>query len=389
MRTRIIKKGIIKNKRIKKKIMKNRKWLCQMLALSVLWCLAVSQPVAADDEILYLGSVLEIENRIGERAAAVYIKTASEEDWAENRLKVRSRFEAEKDTIYDLKLVTEGEKTLFFYNLPLAEIKTLTLFSEESRTYVRYENLSSGEVVDTQDYALAPLEEPAVLYTNDYLNVRALPQLNAEIYEVLSPVTEAQAYAEADGWYLIRHQDGYGYICGDYVADSKEEAEKAVREREQTSASQEQKAVNAEAQTVAQPAATGQPAAKEQKKSGSRNEKGQQDALQPSGSQTNLPQADTSQTGGSQTNPSQADASQPGGSQTNSPQTDTSQPGGSQTNFPEVDSSDSSGGLQPAVQIPTSRRYEVSRENVASCEDPDHGTTYITYSDGSVQTIDY
>ncbi len=358
MRTRIIKKGIIKNKRIKKKIMKNRKGLCQMLALSVLWCLTVAQPVAADDETLYLGSVLEIENRIGERAAGIYIKTASEEDWAENRLKVRSRFEAEKDTIYDLKLVTEGEKTLYFYNLPLAEIKTLTLFSEESRTYVRYENISSGEVVETQDYALATLEKPAVLYTNDYLNVRALPQLNAEIYEVLSPVTEAQAYAEADGWYLIRYEDGYGYICGDYVADSKEEAEKAVREKEQTSASQEQKAVNAEAQTA------GQPAAEEQKKSGSRNEKGQKDALQPSGSQTNLPQADTSQ------------------------------PVGSQTNFPEVDSSDSSGGLQPessqpAVQIPTSQPYEVSRENVASCEDPDHGTTYIAYSDGSVQTIDY
>lgn len=34
-------------------------------------------------------------------------------------------------------------------------------------------------------------------------------------------------------------------------------------------------------------------------------------------------------------------------------------------------------------------RTEVSRENVADCDDPSHGTTYITYSDGSVEAIPY
>lgn len=33
--------------------------------------------------------------------------------------------------------------------------------------------------------------------------------------------------------------------------------------------------------------------------------------------------------------------------------------------------------------------YEVSRENVPSCADGSHGTTYITYSDGSVKTVEY
>lgn len=33
--------------------------------------------------------------------------------------------------------------------------------------------------------------------------------------------------------------------------------------------------------------------------------------------------------------------------------------------------------------------YEVSRENIPSCADGSHGTTYITYSDGSVKTVEY
>lgn len=41
----------------------------------------------------------------------------------------------------------------------------------------------------------------------------------------------------------------------------------------------------------------------------------------------------------------------------------------------------------PAEQ-PT-ERYEVSRENVPSCDDGSHGTTYITYSDGTVEAIPY
>ena len=34
-------------------------------------------------------------------------------------------------------------------------------------------------------------------------------------------------------------------------------------------------------------------------------------------------------------------------------------------------------------------RYEINRENVPGCDDPDHGTTYITYSDGTIEAVDY
>ena len=37
----------------------------------------------------------------------------------------------------------------------------------------------------------------------------------------------------------------------------------------------------------------------------------------------------------------------------------------------------------------TQNRYEVSRESVPNCADGSHGTTYITYSDGSVEAVGY
>ncbi len=33
--------------------------------------------------------------------------------------------------------------------------------------------------------------------------------------------------------------------------------------------------------------------------------------------------------------------------------------------------------------------FEVSRESVPGCDDPKHGTTYITYSDGSTAVFEY
>lgn len=48
---------------------------------------------------------------------------------------------------------------------------------------------------------------------------------------------------------------------------------------------------------------------------------------------------------------------------------------------------------QPEASAPETsapqQRVEVSRENVADCDDPSHGTTYITYSDGSVEVVTY
>lgn len=41
------------------------------------------------------------------------------------------------------------------------------------------------------------------------------------------------------------------------------------------------------------------------------------------------------------------------------------------------------------VQGSGEKKYEVSRENVPGCDDPKHGTTYITYSDGSIDTVEY
>lgn len=43
---------------------------------------------------------------------------------------------------------------------------------------------------------------------------------------------------------------------------------------------------------------------------------------------------------------------------------------------------------QPEEEKPT-ERYEVSREKVPSCDDGSHGMIYITYSDGSVEVVEY
>lgn len=43
----------------------------------------------------------------------------------------------------------------------------------------------------------------------------------------------------------------------------------------------------------------------------------------------------------------------------------------------------------PATEAPVDEIYEVSRENIPGCDDPDHGVTIITYSDGSQSVISY
>ncbi|MDY5665429.1 MAG: SH3 domain-containing protein [Blautia sp.] len=53
---------------------------------------------------------------------------------------------------------------------------------------------------------------------------------------------------------------------------------------------------------------------------------------------------------------------------------------------PEEDSQQAA--QEPQEQAPQAV-YEVSRENIPGCDDPDHGVTYITYSDGSVEAVEY
>ena len=66
-----------------------------------------------------------------------------------------------------------------------------------------------------------------------------------------------------------------------------------------------------------------------------------------------------------------------------------SQPSYSEPSYSEPSYSEPSYS-EPEVQEPTvSEVYEVSRETVPSCDDPDHGTIYITYSDGSVSVETY
>lgn len=247
---------------------------------------------------------LVLSNATQEKAAQLFVKEAAEDAWGDDLLaKDAPAFSLKEKQAYDLKLCDEKGAALLFYNLVPDEMKEICLAAADGKTYVIYKDAKSGETVNRKDYALDAYESPKVLYSTVGLNVRELPNTDAKILGGLTVGQEAVAYGEANDWYLIRKENGYGYVSGKFMTESKEEADRLAAEA----------AERARAEAAAQAAAYAN----------------QQQSYTSSGS-----------------------------------------------------------GKKPSKK-PQSERYEVSREEVPSCDDPNHGTIYITYSDGSVAVSEY
>ena len=197
-------------------------------------------------------------------------------------------------------------------------------------------------------YALEAFEEPQTLYTKTRLNVRTLPSTEGEILKTLSMGAEVTAAGVTEDWSLIHSGDGYGYISGEFVTDNEEEAARLIEE-----ARAEEEARAAEAARAAQAQAEAAQSSSNTNKSKTEKNKSEKKKTQEE--------------------KKKEETKAPG---TKAPETQTPE-----TKAPETQA--------PETQAPQTEKHEVSRENVPSCDDPDHGSTYITYSDGSVDVVDY
>ena len=225
---------------------------------------------------------------------------------------------------YDLRMET-SDGVLSWYGLPLDTAEDLALHcTEDGAVFVTYYDPETKQEETTEDYAVHTYDEESTVYNTSNLNVRVLPDTDADVLDTLSFGSEFTAYGELDGWYLIATDDGYGYVAAKYVTD-----DPAVIEQKR--AEQEAARVQAEQAAAAAQAADQAAGSSGKQKSSAGNKKKQTEASQP---------------------------------ETSEPQTEAPKP-----------------AEQP--------RVEVSRENVADCDDPSHGTTYITYSDGSVEVVTY
>lgn len=263
-----------------------------------------SKEVEAEELLLKLTAEKELTawNMTGKKAAELYVKKVSEEVWGENVLNVE--MELEEKLVYDLKLVSEDNEIFLFYNLPLNEMKELSVFSGETGTYVIYTDAEEKEV-STKEFPVVCTEEPVTIYTTYGLNVRAIPTTDGQILGGLQPGEETVRYGVAEnGWCMIKRGDIYAYITGDYVTEDASEAER-IREQARAAAA--------------------------------------------------------------------AAAAQSAGN----------------SNSGNSNSGNGNSGGGNGGQKQETGRTEVSREVVPGCDDPDHGTIFITYSDGSIEAVDY
>lgn len=182
------------------------------------------------------------------------------------------------------------EDGILYFDLEKEEAGALRLTEKDEVVRIAYDEEDAGKEKETE---VKLLDEPCTYYATTALYMRAVPETDARIVQILEIEQEITVYAEIDEWYLAGTDRGFGFVASKYLTDNEEEAAKSAKAEEAARAA-EAAAAAAAAQNAAQQA----PSA-------------------PSG------------------------------------------------------------------------KYEVSRENVPSCEDGSHGTTYITYSDGSVEAVDY
>ena len=306
---------------------------------------------------------VEVKDETGKKITAWYVRRSGEEEWQEIQTEkseqatetqtetetakstdVESETEKAEQNLYDLKMTDTDDKTYIWYGLALEDIQDVEVgVTEEDQVFEKYVTVDKKEAVDTTDYAVTAWEKTKEVYNTSDLNMRQFPDQEAEILDVLDFGNKLEACGELDGWYLIYTDGRFGYVSSDYITEDSGKLEE-LRTSMQTEAQQWETEGYVEQNTVSAPS-------------------GVQEEKQP---ETSAPETSAPETSAPETS---------------APETSAPETSAPQTSAPETSA--------PETTAPETQRVEVSRENVADCNDPDHGTTYITYSDGSVDVEEY
>lgn len=129
-------------------------------------------------EELSLGS-LNLSNASGEKAAELYVRISSEDEWGEDMLADASEFEAAEQQNYDILMVDAQGGELYYYSLALADMEDVILAGTAQQAYVLY--TQDGQRMDTRARGLQGMREAKALYTTTKLNVRSLPDTSSEV----------------------------------------------------------------------------------------------------------------------------------------------------------------------------------------------------------------
>lgn len=188
------------------------------------------------------------------------------------------------------------EDGILYYDVENEDKGAIRLIEENGTVSIQPDGEQTDETEaeseEEEESELSVFDTPGIFYATTALYMRAMPDTESEIVQILKIGQQVTIYAETgEKWFLAGTEKGYGFVAKKYLTDDEEAATQAVEAEE--AARQAAEAAAAEAAAA---------------------------------------------------------ASQ----------------GASQSNI-----------------------HEVSRENVPNCDDGSHGTTYITYSDGSVKTVNY
>lgn len=113
-----------------------------------------------------------------------------------------------------------------------------TLYAIDKQGHIRYRHIGEGRYDETEAAILDLLKETYIpddsteitsnesyLTATTDLNVRSDPTTNSNILGQIVPGEAHVIHGEQDGWYLIRYNDGEGYVSGEYVTVSGTQAE--------------------------------------------------------------------------------------------------------------------------------------------------------------------
>lgn len=84
---------------------------------------------------------------------------------------------------------------------------------------IEIEKIETQERIDMFYDALQQDYEPKLKYTTSVVNIRKYPSTESEILDKSLVGTSFEVVAEVDGWAMITGDDGYAYICSEYLTD--------------------------------------------------------------------------------------------------------------------------------------------------------------------------
>lgn len=311
----------------------------------------------------------EVLDETGKESTAWYVRRSGKEEWqeiqtgaeeqkneADTETEAAENTEVEAETenvaeqnLYDLKMTDKDKKSYIWYGLALEDIQDVKVgVTEKDQVFEKYVTADKKENIDTTDYAVTTWEETKEVYNTSDLNMRQFPDQEAEILEILDFGNKLEACGELDGWYLVYADGRFGYVASDYITEDSSKLEE-LQASMQTEAQQWETEGYAEQNTSSS----------------------QSSSIEEKQPETSAPETTAPETSAPETSAPETSAPETAAPETSAPE----------TAAPET--------AAPETAAPETQRVEVSRENVADCNDPDHGTTYITYSDGSVDVEEY